>query len=78
MFIREKRLWSVLQLLGSAGFVTVVLVHLCEAFQIFPGMHWGEEYSVGHYLDLSSAILGMTLFPVGYLLHALTIQPTSE
>lgn len=29
------------------------------------------EHSVGHYLDLWGAVLGLTLFPIGYLLHAL-------
>ncbi len=29
-------------------------------------MHWGLEHSVGHYLDLSSAILGVTMFPIGF------------
>lgn len=70
MFVREKRAWSVLQLLGSASFVLVVLTHLCEALQLFPGMHWGGEYSIGHYLDLISAVSGIGLFPMGYLLHA--------
>jgi len=35
-------------------------------------MQWGSNHSVGHYLDLGSAVLGLTLFPIGYLLHALT------
>jgi uncharacterized membrane protein len=73
MFRREKRAWSVLQLLGAVGLVTVVLAHLCEALQIFPWMRWGQEHSVGHYLDLSAALVGLALFPLGYLLHALAM-----
>lgn len=76
MFVKEKRLWSVLQLLGATGIVTVVLSHLCEALQFFPWMKWGQEYSVGHYVDLSSAVVGVTLFPLGCLLHALTMRRT--
>jgi hypothetical protein len=34
-------------------------------------MHWGREHSVGHYLDLTSAVLGLTLFPLGYLFYAI-------
>jgi hypothetical protein len=34
-------------------------------------MHWGLEDSVGHYLDLWSAIVGFTLFPAGYLFQAI-------
>jgi hypothetical protein len=29
-------------------------------------MYWGAEHSFGHYLDISSAVLGMTLFPVNH------------
>ena len=35
----------------------------------------GLEHSAGHYLDLWSAVLGLTLFPVGYLFHALDLKP---
>jgi len=49
--------------------VVVVLTHVCEALHVLPWMRWGEEQSVGHYVDLSSAVLGVTLLPVGYLLQ---------
>jgi hypothetical protein len=72
LFLREKTLGSFLQPLGAGWLVVVVLTHLCEALHLFPWMHWGSDHSVGHYLDIWSAVLGLTLFPVGYLLHALT------
>jgi hypothetical protein len=72
LFRRGKTFWSFLQLLGAGCLVMVVLTHLFEALHLFPGMQWGLERSVGHYLDLSSAVLGLTLFPTGYLLQALT------
>jgi hypothetical protein len=72
LLVREKILSSFLQLVGAGCLVVVVLAHLCEALQLFPWMHWGSEHSVGHYLDLGSAVLGLTLFPIGYLLRALT------
>ena len=72
LFVREKVLGSFLQLLGAGCLVMVVLTHLCEALHLFPGMQWGWGHSAGHYLDLGSAVLGLTLFPIGYLLHALT------
>jgi hypothetical protein len=72
LFLRERILGSFLQLLGAGCLVMVVLTHLCEALHLFPWMRWGAEHSVGHYLDLGSAVLGLTLFPIGYLLHALT------
>src|SRR5258708_6198858 len=71
LFLREKTVSSLLQLLGAGCLVVVVLTHVSEALHLFPWMHWGIEDSVGHYLDLWSAIFGLTLFPVGYLFHAL-------
>ena len=56
--------------------MTVVLTHVSEALRLFPWMQWGLEDSDGHYLDFWSAVLGLTLFPVGYLLHALTKRHT--
>jgi succinate dehydrogenase/fumarate reductase cytochrome b subunit len=48
--------------------VLVVLCHICEAIRLLPWMHWGDEHSVGHYIDFGSAVLGLTLFPFGYCL----------
>ena len=72
LFFRARTVWSLLQLLGAGCLLVVVLAHVSEAHHLFPWMQWGLADSVGHYLDLWSAVLGLTLFPVGYLLHALT------
>jgi hypothetical protein len=72
LFFRGKSGCSLLQLLGAACLMMVVLTHVCEALHLFPWMQWGLEHSVGHYLDFGSAVAGLTLFPIGYLLHALT------
>jgi len=74
LFFKEKTVSVFLQLLGAASLVVVVITHVFEALHLFPWMHWGLEHSVGHYLDFWSAVLGLTLFPVGYLLHSLTRQ----
>ena len=76
LFSRRKTVSSFLELLGAGCLVLVVLAHFSEALQWFPWMHWGGEHSAGHYLDLSSAILGLTLFPTGYLLSALPRHDT--
>jgi hypothetical protein len=68
---RRRSLASWLQLIGSVGLMTVVLTHFAEGFDLIPWMHWGAEDSAGHYIDLASAVLGPTLFPIGYLAHAL-------
>ena len=72
LFIRERTLGSLLQLFGAGSLMVVVLTHVSEALHLFPWMHWGLPNSVGHYVDLWSAVLGLTSFPVGYLLQALT------
>ena len=60
-----------LQLFGAACLMLVVVAHVCEALGLFPSMHWGAEHSPGHYFDLLSAILGLTLFPIGLLIYVL-------
>src|SRR6266480_7663087 len=74
LFFRGKTVCSSLQLLGAGCLVVVVLTHVSEALHLLPWMRWGVEHSPGHYLDLWSAILGFTLFPVGYLLDALNLK----
>src|SRR5579859_1264417 len=68
VLFRRKLPWSALQLIGATCLVIVVLTHVCEALRLFSWMGWGAEHSAGHYLDLSSAVLGLTLFPAGYLI----------
>ena len=71
LFLRARTVPAFLQVFGAGCLVMVVVAHLCEALQLFPWMGWGLQDSAGHYLDLASAALGLTLFPVGYLWHAL-------
>lgn len=70
IFLRRKSLSSFFQFLGAAALVVVVFAHVLEALRVWPRMGWGSQDSIGHYLDLSCAILGVTLFPLGYLIHA--------
>ncbi len=75
LFFRGKTVCSFLQLLGAGSLVVVVLTHISEGLHLFPWMNWGLEYSAGRYLDLWSAALGLTLFPIGYLFHACNLKP---
>ena len=62
----KRRLpWSALQLVGAAALMITVLTHVCETPALFPWMGWEAESSPGHYLDLSGAVPGLTLFPTG-------------
>jgi ABC-type glycerol-3-phosphate transport system permease component len=67
-FAKERTGWRLVQLFGSFCWVVVVLAHIAEAFQLLPGMGWGLPNSPGHYLDLFSAIIGLILLPLGYVL----------
>lgn len=72
LFSRRSSLGTFSPLLGATCLLLVLLAHVFEATHLFPAMRWGEEHSLGHYLDLASAILALVLFPAGYLLDALT------
>jgi succinate dehydrogenase/fumarate reductase cytochrome b subunit len=74
IWLRRKRMSSFLQLLGATGLVVVILTHVFEGIRLFPRMHWGSQHSVGHYLDLLCAILGLMLFSLGYLIHAVNMR----
>jgi hypothetical protein len=63
----------VLACAGVLFLVIVVLIHVAEHWHIFPNMGWGLPGSLGHYLDLVSATLG-----VGLLLAALLWRKKSS
>jgi len=71
VFLKGRAVSTLLQLLGASGLAIVVFTHVAETFDLLPWMHWGLKDSPGHYLDLASAVLALTLFPTGYLIHAL-------
>jgi len=48
--------------------LVVVLIHVAEHYQLFPGMGWGLANSPGHYLDLFSALGGIVLMLVSFIL----------
>src|SRR5690348_5998193 len=74
LYIRSRTGFAILQLIGSGCLILVVLVHFCEALHFLTWMRWGQEGSAGHYLDLASVVLGLTLYPLGFLLHALAYR----
>jgi hypothetical protein len=64
---RERTWWSLLQLLGACLLALVILAHVAEAFGLFPSMGWGRPGTIGHYIDLVSALGGSILLPTGYI-----------
>jgi hypothetical protein len=73
-FSKERTLPSAIQLLGAGCLMVVVFAHVCEALALFQWMRWGDPDSLGHYVDLVSVILGLTLLSLGYGLRVLTPQ----
>ena len=71
LFTKTKTVCSLLQLIGTGCLVIVVLTHAAETLHLLRWMNWGMRGSVGHYLDFWGAVLGLTLFPIGYFCDAL-------
>ena len=46
-------------MLAAACFLVVVATHVCEAYHLLSFMGWGRPTSIGHYIDLSAAVLGV-------------------
>ena len=75
VFLESRTLGSLLQAAGAACLLVVVLTHVSEALRLFPFMRWGEEESAGHYLDLASAVLSVTLLLLGFIWRATEKRP---
>jgi formate hydrogenlyase subunit 3/multisubunit Na+/H+ antiporter MnhD subunit len=74
IWLRSRSISAMLQFLGATSLLVVVLIHVFEGLRIFPWMGWGLKNSIGHYLDMLCAILGFTLFSVGYLIHTVKMR----
>ncbi len=73
-FRRSRRRLAALQLVGATFLGVVVLTHLFEALHVLTFMRWGSPDSPGHYLDLSSAVLGVILLPLAFMARMLSRQ----
>lgn len=78
LFAKEKTAGAFLQLVGAGFLIVVVLTHVAEELRLFPWMGWGLADSVGHYVDLVSAIAGLILFPLGYVFRRLARRKISN
>src|SRR5438105_7936065 len=67
LYRRRGTVGSALQLLGVACFVVVAITHVFEALAILPALGWGQPRSIGHFIDLGAAVLGLTLVCAGLL-----------
>ena len=71
-FSRYRASWTALLIAASFCLGVVVLTHIAEALHLLPMMGWGDPHSVGHYIDLSTAIAGVVLIALGVLLRVRT------
>lgn len=63
---------------GFVCLLIVVLTHVAEMLNVFPGMGWGLPDSPGHYLDLVSAVLGTMLLIAGIVIIVNRRPPTGS
>jgi len=54
-------------LLAICCFVIVSAAHVFEAFGFFAAAGWGQPRSLGHYIDLAAALLGLVLLGAAVL-----------
>ena len=68
LFLTRRGLSSMLQALGIGCFGVMALTHVFEEFSILPKLGWGRPHSVGHFIDLVAALLGITFASTSFLL----------
>ena len=59
---------STLRASGIGCFGVMALTHVFENFSILHELGWGRPHSVGHFVDLVAALLGVTLVIASFLL----------
>lgn len=64
--LTRRGLSSGLQALGLGCFGVMALTHFFEKFAILPELGWGQPRSVGHFIDLVAALLGVILVTTSF------------
>ncbi len=64
-FLSNRTTLKLLQLIGAACLLVVVLAHLAEGAHLLQSMRWGARDSIGHDVDLAAAVLAVTLLAIG-------------
>lgn len=67
-FLKSRSRAAIVQLVGSGLLLVMVLTHVAEHFHLVMAMRWGNPNSIGHYLDLVSAVGGVCLLGGGYVM----------
>lgn len=69
LFVTRRDLGSALLATGIGWFGVMALTHVFESFSILPAFGWGRPRSVGHFIDLVAALLGVTFVTLSFLLR---------
>jgi len=67
---RGRSLASALQAFGIGCFAIVAATHVFEEFSVLPALGWGRADSVGHFIDLTAALLGVALVAASILMRS--------
>jgi hypothetical protein len=59
LYQRRKDTATALLALGTAFLIVVAVTHVFESFGLLSTFRWGQPDSVGHYIDLGAALLGV-------------------
>ncbi len=59
ILLTRRNFGSTLVAVGIGCFGVVALTHVFEGFSILPAFGWGQPHSVGHFIDLGAALLGV-------------------
>lgn len=69
VILRSRDLVSTLLCLGIGCLGVMALTHVFESFSILPALGWGQPRSVGHFIDLGAAVLGVMLLLAGLMVR---------
>ena len=69
LFVTRRDLGAALLATGIGWFGVMALTHFFESFSILPAFGWGQPHSVGHFIDLAAALLGIVFVTLGFLVH---------
>ncbi|HYM24126.1 MAG TPA: hypothetical protein VEU08_12995 [Vicinamibacterales bacterium] len=67
--VKLRTLTHLLQAVSMLCLVVVVLTHVAEGEQWWTSMGWGQPHSVGHYIDLTSAVLTIAFLSISAFLQ---------
>jgi hypothetical protein len=67
--VTGRSLASALQAFGIGCFAIMAATHVFEEFSLLPALGWGRPESVGHFIDLTAALLGVALVAASFLLR---------